>query len=429
VPFGWHVIRRSLGHSAALNASSGAPREIFLAVKRDPGIAPIAELRVILPELGESAPSDEWDLIATTLGGSSANLHAGAPPHASGGAAQPLFLCARRLQAESVDNATFALMDIRIMWPAKDSLPAGFSKLAKTAVGMEPDLNAGCSASGVHKVLLCTKSALPLPPPAPHDVNGTYISDVLGTVNLYCVAELAGTAMCGVLGATRHLAQPAAATAWSSGGDDPGEFAMLPRSTHAGVEAIAVDCSEGGAGALAAHDCFAWTGAEALAKALPKPKGGGVAGGATSSATRVLGRFRNGRSGAWNLCEWTMDTAFTQARGSWVKGGKRAKEWPLVRDDYLKLCWKRDFNTMYVAQTQRFTDRCAANTVGSMLASELSPSVVVGFTCEACATEGEMIEHPAIETAPQILTVLLNRIDFDRASQRPVRFRVAPHAL
>jgi hypothetical protein len=56
-----------------------------------------------------------------------------------------------------------------------------------------------------------------------------------------------------------------------------------------------------------------------------------------------------------------------------------------------------------------------------MLASELSPSVVVGFTCEACATEGEMIEHPAIETAPQILTVLLNRIDFDRASQRPVR--------
>ena len=256
------------------------------------------------------------------------------------------------------------------MWPAKDKLPAKFSKLAATMSGMPPDLNTGVITRGVRKLLLCCRNATRPAPPAAHVVNGTYTSDMLGTVNLYCVTKVrTATAVCGCIGATRNVAKATSASAWSGAvSSDPSVHAMRAQSGHAGVEVIVIDTGDCVAATVAE---FAWTGAESMSTLSSSSSSSSSAAaaasgaGGASSPMRALGRFRSGRSGRWELCEWTFSASCAEARGTWCKRGKQGKAWPLVRDDYLKVCWKRDFNTLYQGQRLHFTDRCGSNTIGA----------------------------------------------------------------
>ena len=56
-----------------------------------------------------------------------------------------------------------------------------------------------------------------------------------------------------------------------------------------------------------------------------------------------------------------------------------------------------------------------------MLASYLSPSLIGGGSCIQCVVCGagrEMVEHPTVDVAPEHLTVLLKRFEYDRTSQK-----------
>tara|TARA_B110000208_G_C11765140_1_gene428327 strand:- start:814 stop:1446 length:633 start_codon:yes stop_codon:yes gene_type:complete len=122
----------SRSHSAALNNSSGAPNDIYLAVRRDSSSLPIEEIRIVLPNLGESLPEgEEWSLLTDMLsprsgggGGRSANLNEGVPESAPGNVVQPVFLAVKRLTAaRAAAPSAIALTEVKV----REDIPFPFT--------------------------------------------------------------------------------------------------------------------------------------------------------------------------------------------------------------------------------------------------------------------------------------------------------------
>eukprot|EP00941_MAST-03F_sp_MAST-3F-sp1_P005093 g5093.t1 len=372
-PSGYEVIRHYNGHSASLVDGTGAAEDLYFAIKRGGNEQPIVKVGMIWPEFGESPPSGEgWHTVFSRPSGSDASLNTGVTT--SSGNANLIYLTFQRAPLHTPPSEMKALLNIGTLWGDSDSCPNGFKKLAYTGLGMKADLNAGCNSS--REIYLCTEIG-PAPSPTIMEghsqiVNGVYNSIELGKVQLQVIRQ------CPV---------------WVV----KGKYSASKRGSASGV--------------ISGH----------LIENVHKD---------TSSTKWLL-------SGSWldgvdvlrqgNPCRWEFDSNFENSKGSWTadSSAKKLNSWDLVRDNYLKLAFKRDVNTLWRGGKMVFTDRLSNNDVQLLLNRHLSPCVIpadaTGGCCESCGAIASRQEQAVLLAPPRHLTLTLKRAEYDATAKRAVK--------
>eukprot|EP00944_MAST-04C_sp_MAST-4C-sp1_P015168 g15168.t1 len=128
-----------------------------------------------------------------------------------------------------------------------------------------------------------------------------------------------------------------------------------------------------------------------------------------------------------NPCRWEFDSNFENSKGSWTadSSAKKLNSWDLVRDNYLKLAFKRDVNTLWRGGKMVFTDRLSNNDVQLLLNRHLSPCVIpadaTGGCCESCGAIASRQEQAVLLAPPRHLTLTLKRAEYDATAKRAVK--------
>eukprot|EP00762_Andalucia_godoyi_P004530 ANDGO_05182.mRNA.1 hypothetical protein PPTG_05471 len=165
-PQGYETITRTIGNKPAdLNTGSGKffhrPAKLYLAFTRyppSPGLAPISEVSLFMPNEGDVFPqlSPPWVAVSKTAGGRSANVN-------SGNGGTDIYLVYRR------DPAKTPITDVQVVFLSdpdeENNIPPGYERVLRT-VGdaTRADLNRTAGGKDIY-MLIRRQAAPPASPP------------------------------------------------------------------------------------------------------------------------------------------------------------------------------------------------------------------------------------------------------------------------
>lgn len=422
VPEGAQVLRETCsGRSGNLLAQTASPHTLYLAVKRSaqPAEGFVADVCVIYGEI-DTVP-EGYVCVQLTPAGHSANLN-------DGTAGVPVFICYRRHPLNNdVDAAKGdkCVMDLALMWTSgtqADTVPAGFTKIQHTPLGMEANLNQGTTGVAIH--LCVSKCALgDVVQPIDHALNGEYeLSSLTNSplvfgrfVRLSVVEELAeARTVEGSFGAVLH--------GYLHGALRGVLFSTTSRLMPQRRMLLGVWTSDGGNGAAAMTDVVPpnhpfqlalddtsgeldgwWSG--------PEPTGPTAVG---STATKTSSSPTHSASA----------TSASSSGGGNKKASALGEPWCILRDSYVRIAFKKDYGTEWQDGKLVFSERVWQHDLASMLSRFVATRTMGGdnaLRCSACGdgrSKTESRAHTVIASPPEHLIITLKRMYYDWTHQK-----------
>lgn len=425
VPEGAQVLRETCsGRTGNLLAQTASPHTLYLAVKREaqPAEGFVTDVCVIYAEI--DAVPEGYVCVQSTPTGHSANLN-------DGTAGVPVFICYRRQPLNNDADAAKSdkcVMDLALMWTSgtqTDTVPAGFTKIQHTPLGMEANLNQGTSGVAIH--LCVSKCALSdVVQPIDHALNGEYeLSSLTNSplafgrfVRLAVVEQLAeARSVEGSFGAVLH--------GYLHGALRGVLFSTASRLMPQRRMLLGVWTSDGGNGAAAMTDVVPPN--HPFQLALDDTNGeldGWWSGPEPSSSTA------SGSSVAKASSSPTHSTGATgaSASGSSSGGNKGAsplgEPWRIVRDSYVRIAFKKDYGTEWQDGKLVFSERVWQHDLASMLSRFVATRTMGGdnaLRCSACGdgrSKTESRAHTVIASPPEHLIITLKRMYYDWTHQK-----------
>ncbi|GMF30673.1 unnamed protein product [Phytophthora fragariaefolia] len=416
VPEGVQVVRETCsGRSGNLLAQTASPHTLYLAVKREevPAEGYITDVCVIYGEI--DAIPEHYTCIRTTPAGHSANLN-------DGTSGVPVFICFRRSGSESENASSVdskSLMDLALMWTSgaqPDTLPAGYTKIQHTPLGMEANLNQGTSGVAIH-ICYSKCEVKDIVKPLENALNGEYeitssplpafgrffslsvveeldeVRTVEGNFGIVLHAQLIGS-MSGLLVTSKYKQSVSGNNrtilgAWRiesplTGGVGTSMNDFLPSSYP-----FELTLNEAGT----EMDGW-WSGAEGTPGSVTKPT---VSVATPSSASTV--------------------SAATSGPNPVVIGGK----WKIIKDSYVHVAFKKDYSTEWQDGQLVFSERVWRHDIESMLSRFVATRTLGGdnaLSCSVCKRKTESRTHTVIFEPPEHLIITLKRMSYDWAQQK-----------
>lgn len=417
VPEGVQVLRETCsGRSGNLLAQTASPYTLYFAVRRDaqPSEGYVTDVAIIYADI--DAVPEGYVCVQTTPAGHSANLN-------DGTAGIPVFICYRRqiINSDTDEPTTIkTVIDLALMWTSgsqTDSVPAGFTKIQHTPLGMEANLNQGTPGVAIH--LCVAKSALSeVVQPVDHPLNGEYeLSSLTNTplgfgrfVRLAVVEQLAEArtiegsfgavlhgylhgAMRGVLFKTSSRLMPQQRMllgVWNSDGGN-GAATMTDAVPPNHPFQLALDSANGELDGW-------WSGTESSSTASAKGSSSPTHAGSNSTGTKMA----SGSKSASTLGE----------------------PWRIIRDSYVRIAFKKDYGTEWQDGKLVFSERVWRHDLASMLSRFVATRTLGGdnaLRCSSCGdgqSKTESRAHTVVASPPEHLIITLKRMYYDWAHQK-----------
>ncbi|CAH0487826.1 unnamed protein product [Peronospora farinosa] len=418
VPEGVQVVRETCsGRSGNLLAQTASPHTLYVALKREeaPVGGYITDICVIYGEI--DAVPEHYTCIDTTPAGYSANLN-------DGTSGVPVFICFRRSGgaevADSENAASKSLMDLTLMWTTgarPDTLPAGFTKIQHTPLGMEANLNQGTTGVAIH---ICfskceTKNVVK---PLDNPLNGEYeitssplpafgrflslsvVEDledarlVEGNFGVVLHAQLSGS-MSGVMFTSKHQQavnekNHTIVGAWKIEGLMAGGVGANINDFVPASYPFELTLNETGT----ELDGW-WSGVEGSLSSVFKPAASAItlSSGGPSSSEVVSGSIPA------------------------VTGGR----WKLIKNSYVHVAFKKDYSTEWQDGQLVFSERVWRHDIESMLSRFVATRTLGGdnaLSCSVCQRKTESRTHTVIFEPPEHLIITLKRMFYDWSQQK-----------
>lgn len=385
VPEGVEVVRDTCsGRSGNVLAQTKSPYTLYLAVKREEvptSGAYVSDICVIYGEI-DGIP-DQYTCIETTPAGFSANLN-------DGTAGVPIFLCYRRGPLLDIENPNQkSLMDIGLMWTSgssTDSLPAGFTKLQHTPLGMDANLNQGTSGVSIH--LCFAKCNLgDIIKPVEHALNGEYeMSSVVpaGFSKFFrlSVMELIMNArkVEGKFGTVLHAALRGSL-----------QGILFESKLKKKQMMLGTWCSF-------SLGTTPTTMTDFVPPAFP--------------FQLAMNERCDELDGWWSGAEDALATTGTASAGG---------TWKLMKDTYVRIAFKKDYGTEWKNGKLISSERVWRHDIASLLSRFVATRTLGGdnaLSCSQCERKTESRAHTVIATPPEHLILTLKRMYYDWAQQK-----------
>ncbi|TYZ57263.1 hypothetical protein PybrP1_007865 [[Pythium] brassicae (nom. inval.)] len=405
VPDGVRIVSETVsGRSGNLLAQTTSPHSLYLAVKREATPASghfVSDVCVIYGEI--DAVPDAYTCIEKTPGGFSANLN-------DGTAGVPIFVCYRRATGAAHEKV---LMDVAPMWtsgPQVDAVPAEFTKIQHTPLGMDANVNQGTTGGAIHLCFAKTDPAHVVTP-VETPVNGEYevtsaVPAGFGRFLSLSAAESVSDARVveGKFGTILHGHLPGAfrATAFTSAHKPQGRrllgvWSLDPPShptTLADFTPASYPCEWRLNEAGDELDGW-WSGCEEQAAGVTVFSG--TAATSSSSASGVGG---------------------SSTSSSGVVGGG---DWKLLKDASVRIGFKKDYGTEWKDGQLIASERVWRHDLASMLARFDATRTLGGdnaLACSQCARKTESRTHTVVVAPPAHLILTVKRMYYDWTQQK-----------
>ncbi|CAI5732258.1 unnamed protein product [Hyaloperonospora brassicae] len=415
VPEGVEVVRTTCsGRSGNLLAQTASPRTLYLAFKREeePANGYITDVCVIYGEI--DAVPEHYTCIHTTPAGHSANVN-------DGTLGVPIFICFKQSGSTTAVSdegvAPKSLMDLALMWTSgveSDDVPAGFTKIQHTPLGMEANLNQGTCGVAIH-ICQSKSETRDIVKPLDNPLNGEYeitssllpafgrfltlsvvekLEDarlVEGSFGAVLHAQFTGS-MRGILFSSKHQ---------QTGGTRKRTLVGAWRTESSLANGVGASAND----FLPLSYPFEWTLNETWteldgwwsgAGSIPPTDGNpivSISASATSSNAAVAG----------------LPRALT--------GGK----WKLIKDSYVHVAFKKDYSTEWQDGQLVFSERVWRHDIASMLSRFVATRTLGGdnaLSCSVCERKTEWRTHTVIDEPPEHLIITLKRMYYDWNQQK-----------
>lgn len=384
VPEGVEVVRDTCsGRSGNVLAQTKSPYTLYLAVKREEVPASgayISDICVIYGEI-DGIP-DQYTCIETTPAGFSANLN-------DGTAGVPIFLCYRRGPLLDIENPTQkSLMDIGLMWTSgssTDSLPAGFTKLQHTPLGMDANLNQGTSGVSIH---LCFAKCIlsDVIKPVEHALNGEYEMSTVVPAGFkffrISVMEMITNArkVEGKFGTVLHAALRGSL-----------QGILFNSKLKKKQMMLGTWCSFSLGSTPTTMTDF-------VPPAFP--------------FQLAMNERCDELNGWWSGAEDALATSGTSSAGG---------TWKLMKDTYVRIAFKKDYGTEWKNGKLISSERVWRHDIASLLSRFVATRTLGGdnaLSCSQCERKTESRAHTVIATPPEHLILTLKRMYYDWGQQK-----------
>ncbi|GLD93533.1 hypothetical protein PINS_up002125 [Pythium insidiosum] len=428
VPEGVEVVRETCsGKTGNLLAQTQSPYSLYLAVKREPEPADgyISEVCVIYGEI--DAVPEGYTCIETTPSGFSANAN-------DGTSGVPIFLCYRRTSSPFASaDSNKCLMDVALMWTSgtsADSVPAGFTKIQHTPLGMEANLNQGTNGVAIH---VCVAKGDPreIAMPLEDPLNGEY--EITSTV---APGATSATPTQPIFGRFLRLAVMERVGSDAVGGDEEGKDA---------IEDEGARIVEGKFGTVF-HGYF------------PGMLRGTLYTSKQRKARVLTGVWMSDETNASSMVdfvppsypfEWTINDRGNEVNGWWCgaddasssasgttaatssssvspKGpgsndAKAQRPWKLMKDEYVRIAFKKDYGTEWKDGRLISSERVWRHDIESMMSRFVAARTLGGdnlLSCEQCERKTESRTHTVVVAPPKHLILTLKRMYYDWVQQK-----------
>ncbi|TMW64861.1 hypothetical protein Poli38472_009028 [Pythium oligandrum] len=403
VPEGVEVVKETCsGKNGNLLAQTQSPHTLYLAVKReekDPGVFEgegsgyVSDVCVIYGDI-DAVPED-YTCIDTTPAGHSANLN-------DGTTGVPIFLCYRRTK----NPTEKCLMDLALMWTSgaqTDTLPAGFTKIQHTPLGMEANLNQGTNGVAIH---LCFAKCDPNEVAKPIDdpLNGEYEISV--------PAVAATTSLFGKfirLSAVERIAKARTVE---------GKFGTvflgyLPGMIRGTLYSSTRQKQHILSGVWMSDEQNASSMIDIVPPSYP--------------CELTLNESGMELSGWWSGADEataTTSTASTTTTTSTAPAAKPTSVWKLMKDSYVRVAFKKDYGTEWKEGQLISSERVWRHDIASMLSRFVALRTMGGdnqSSCSDCNRKTESRTHTVIVSPPAHLILTLKRMSYDWEHQKTVK--------
>ena len=390
IPDGFELIRtccNSAADLADLNRNSPSSAKVFLAVKRDPMGIPITDVSVVWEFEGVTGSFE----VVREFDGKSCNLNEGTTSPA-------LFLCVRRASLTNGPPKQ-GLMDIavlRVGGVSSAKPPEGFEKVEKSAGSMRHESNLNMGNIEQHRLFLCKQIAPEPPLPIDHVLNGVYETTGWGYLQLNAV-----------LVTEAHLVQGKFTNGTTAAGTPTGKlkgFLISNEPLPAPQNAIGGGADEGKAG-------------DEGRDVMPPAE---VAKSETRSDWTLLGVWNDPTHPIDLPCRLSFSHPYGTCTGSYTDG-KDSFAWEFVRDDFVQIAFKKDYDCKYRDGELEFGKRCFRHDISQMVLNFFSESVIPGIDCDTCRERTPHTSRLHCAKSPEHLMLTVKRMSFDWRTQKNIK--------
>ncbi|RHY03339.1 hypothetical protein DYB36_000552 [Aphanomyces astaci] len=356
-----------LATGAGTSVLCGLHGDLFLLVRRDPHEAPVKEVCVVYG--GIDPIPDGYVCVDTTVSGATANLNTTSTTDVG------IFICFKR---DSLPTS-LGVTDVVVV---TSNVPAGYTKLQHTPLGMDASLVQGKSIyiaiKRVEADAVARTSVV-----VEHALNGQYDTSLWGRLQLTVLESVQSSELMGSFSVT-------------SSSSSPGILRGIayPKSTN--NKNTMIKCV-----------------------GLWEPAGGQTLASYNASIGVSSGvgpfEFEFALQDDKNICIPVAD-------GWWSRGGDGGGgggPWRLVQDCYVQLAYKKDYGSEWAHGHVTSSERVSRHSVASMLHRFGSVKTLGGdFTCSGCHRRTESRVHSVVVMPPAHLILTFKRMYYDWKAQK-----------
>ena len=375
VPSGFTIVDKccnDLSSAANLNRDCVAIKHTYICVKRDPNKLPLIDIGVVW---GFEMPVNYGYEVVRSDGSTNedCNLNQGMD-------VPELYLCTRR--ATEVNDKTKGLMDIAILrvgGVSSAKAPESFEKVEKSQGTMRHDADLNTGNVHKHRLYLCKKLDKAAEMPIEHCANANYQSNQFGMISLYGISKSYAHS---VLGSFDPKIDPNArmrGEAEQYQGTIRG--VMIPR------------------GAQENNDKLDW---------------------------EFLGQWKDSSTQHHMACALTFKHPYAECQGEY-SDGKEEYKWSFVKDDFIQMSFKKDYNCSFKNSEMEFGERCFRHDISNMVLNFFSPSVNPEIDCDTCQLRTAHTNRVHCTKSPEHLMLTVKRMSFDWRSNKNIKSLMNAH--
>lgn len=377
VPDGFTIIDKCCNDESTignLNRDCVSKNETYICVKRDKNKLPITDIGVVW---GFEMPVNYgYEVVRSTSTNADCNLNQGMD-------VPELYLCTRR--AIEINDKTKGLMDIAILrvgGVASAKIPEGYEKVEKSQGTMRHDTDLNTGNVNQHRLYLCKKITAAAEKPIDHHINATYESNKFGIIELYGTSKSFGHS---VIGSFDPKIDPNARMR----GEAPQyqgilQGVMIPHVSGSGIQNIERNDWE------------------------------------------FIGRWKDSTTQHLMACSFLFKYPYGECTGAY-SDGKEEHKWSFVKDDFIQMSFKKDYNCSFKNSEMEFGERCFRHDISNMVLNFFSPSVNPEVDCDTCQQRTAHINRVHCTKSPEHLMLTVKRMSFDWRSNKNIKSLMNAH--
>ena len=383
VPPGFEIIDKCCNDTltrANLNRDCATTKEVFICVKRDPNKLPLVDIGVVW---GFEMPANVgYEVITSTTTTQDCNLNQGLEVPA-------LYICTRRAtEGQDIAKGLMDLAVIRIGGVSSAKPPKAFERIEKSQGTMRHDADLNSGNLNKHRLYLCKRIDHAEEKPIEHVINSTYESNELGVIELYGTFKTFGHS---IKGSFDPKIDPSA----QMRGEAPQyqgvvQGIIIPTSIEACSDAALVSQAKAQAD---------WN---------------------------FIGRWKDSTTQHLLPCSLTFQYPYLECKGKY-SDGKEEYDWSFVKDDFIQMSFKKDYNCSFRNRRMEFGERCFRHDISNMVLNFFAPSVNPEIDCDTCQVRTAHTNRVHCTRSPEHLMLTVKRMSFDWRRNKNVKSLMDAH--